>query len=139
MQKTKLKFSSVLLIIKCVLIGIVSTLIGIVIFSVVLKFANFSNLIISYVNDVIKAFSIFIMIMCLKKQSDGKTFIKSIFVWCSSCVPCEKLSLATFIPAWQSSVNDFSVEQAGPIVQMIFVFLLMFIFLPLYWLIINIS
>ena len=84
MQKTKLKFSSVLLIIKCVLIGIVSTLIGIVIFSVVLKFANFSNLIISYVNDVIKAFSIFIMIMCLKKQSDGKTFIKSIFAGTSS-------------------------------------------------------
>ncbi len=88
MQKIKLNFSSALLIIKCVLIGIVSTLIGIVIFSVVLKFANFSNLIISYVNDVIKTFSIFIMIMCIKRNSESKTFIKALFAGVIYAVLC---------------------------------------------------
>ena len=61
MQKVKFNFSGLLTIIKCVLIGVISTLIGIVLFSVVLKFADLSGIIISYVNDIIKVFSIFII------------------------------------------------------------------------------
>jgi hypothetical protein len=40
---------------------------------------------------------------------------------CSSGVPWEKLSRATFIPAWRSALNASSVEVAGPIVATIFV------------------
>ncbi len=49
-------------------------------------------------------------------------FIFAIFAACSSCVPCEKLSLATFMPASISSESIFSLSLAGPNVQMIFVF-----------------
>ena len=48
--------------------------------------------------------------------------IVAIFFACSSCVPCEKFSLATFIPAsiiWESTS---SLSLAGPSVQIIFVF-----------------
>lgn len=78
MQKIKFNFSGFLTILKCVLIGIVSTLIGIVIFSVILKFANLSSTIISYINDVIKIFSIFIMIMCVKRANEEKLLVKSL-------------------------------------------------------------
>lgn len=72
------KCSSLVLLIKCCLIGIISTLAGILLFAVVLKFADLSNQIISYVNMVIKLFSIFIMIMCVKRNNDGNFFIKSL-------------------------------------------------------------
>lgn len=79
MQKIKFNFSGFISLLKCVLIGIVSTLIGIVIFSVVLKFADLSSTIISYINDVIKIFSIFIMIMCVKRSNGEKLLLKSLF------------------------------------------------------------
>ncbi|MBQ9796060.1 MAG: TIGR04086 family membrane protein [Clostridia bacterium] len=79
MQKTKFNFSGFLSIIKCVLIGIIATLIGIVIFSVVLKFADISSTIISYVNDIIKAFSIFIMVTCVKRKNGDKLLLKALF------------------------------------------------------------
>ena len=47
--------------------------------------------------------------------------MRSIFSWCCSCVPCEKLSLATFIPASNIFDNVSSLSEAGPIVQMILV------------------
>ena len=78
MQKTKINLSGLLSIIKCVLIGIISTLIGIVIFSIVLKFADLSSTIISYVNDVIKTFAIFIMVMCIKRKNGDKLLIKAL-------------------------------------------------------------
>lgn len=78
MQKTKFNFSGLLSIIKCVLIGIITTLIGIVIFSVVLKFADLSSMVISYVNDVIKGFSIFIMVMCIKRKGEGNLLIRAL-------------------------------------------------------------
>lgn len=78
MQKTKLNFSTFLNILKCVLIGIVATLLGIVIFSVVLKFADLSNLIISYVNDIIKTFALFIMVMCIKRKNGERLMLKSL-------------------------------------------------------------
>ena len=40
---------------------------------------------------------------------------------CSSCVPWEKFSLATFMPARQSASSVASSSLAGPMVQMIFV------------------
>ena len=78
MQKTKLNFSNLLSIIKCVLIGIIATLIGIVIFSVVLKFADLSNTIISYINDVIKVFAIFIMVKCIKRNNGDRLLFKAL-------------------------------------------------------------
>ena len=45
---------------------------------------------------------------------------------CSSWSPCEKLNLATFIPAFINSSNLSGLSLAGPIVQMIFVFLILF-------------
>ena len=80
MQKIKsFKLGGLLNIIKCSLIGIIATLIGTVIFAFVLKFANLSSTIINYINDVIKLFSIFIMIMCLKRKGGDKLFLKAIF------------------------------------------------------------
>ena len=79
MQKLKsIKWGGVLSILKCCLIGIVATLIGTVIFAVVLKFANLSTKIISYINDIIKVFSIFIMIMCVKRSNGEKLFFKAL-------------------------------------------------------------
>ncbi len=48
------------------------------------------------------------------------------FSSCSSCVPCEKLKRATFIPALISLRIISSLSLAGPRVQIIFVFLIYF-------------
>ena len=80
MQKFKsIKWSFILNILKCCLLGIVVTLIGIVIFAVVLKFVDLNSTVISYVNDIIKGVSIFIMMLCIKKLGEEKLLIKSIF------------------------------------------------------------
>ena len=79
MQKIKsINFGGVLTLIKCALIGIVYSLLGTVIFAFVLKFANLSSTFISYINDLIKVFSIFIMVMCLKRVSGEKLLFKSL-------------------------------------------------------------
>lgn len=79
MQKIKsFKFGGLLNIIKCSLIGIVATLLGTVIFAFVLKFANLSSAIISYINLIIKAFAIFIMMTCVKRSGADKLFLKAI-------------------------------------------------------------
>ena len=111
MQKTKFNFSGFLSIIKCVLIGIISTLIGIVIFSVVLKFADLSSMIISYVNDIIKAFSIFIIVMCIKRKDGNKLLVKAIFAGAIYAV----LSFAVF-----------SILNGGFVFNMTFVYDLLF-------------
>ncbi len=51
------------------------------------------------------------------------------FISCSAWSPCEKLNLATFIPAKSSSFSFSSVCETGPIVQIILVFLIKFVFL----------
>lgn len=80
MQKIKsFKIGGVLNLVKCSLIGIIATLIGTVVFAIVLKFADLSTTIINYINDVIKIFSIFIMIVCVKKNNNEMMFLKSIF------------------------------------------------------------
>lgn len=80
MHKIKsLNFSSFLSIIKCCLLGIVTTLIGVVLFAVVLKFVDVPSIVVSYVNDIIKAVAIFVTMICIKKSHDGKLILKAIF------------------------------------------------------------
>ena len=80
MQKIKsLNWSGFLSIIKCCMIGILTTLIGLIIFAVILKFVDLSTNIIGYVNDAIKAVSIFVMLFCIKKTNGDKLILKSIF------------------------------------------------------------
>lgn len=80
MQKIKsLNWSSLLSIIKCCMLGILATLIGVIIFAIVLKFVDLSSNVIGYINDVIKAISIFVMILCLKRANGEKLIIKAIF------------------------------------------------------------
>jgi len=79
MEKVKsFKFSNLINIIKCCLLAILFTLIGIVILAVVLKFADLNSVAISYINDVIKAISIFVMMLCIKKSGEEKLLLKAI-------------------------------------------------------------
>ncbi len=79
MQKLKsIKLSGIMPILKACLLGIVTTLLGIVIFAVVLKFADIPSGVVSYINDVIKALSIFVMVFFIKKMSGEKLLIKAL-------------------------------------------------------------
>lgn len=79
MNKVKtFNFSFFLTIIKSCLIGLISTLVGIVIFAVILKFVDLSSAVVGYINDAIKAVSIFLTISCVKKSSADKLIYKSI-------------------------------------------------------------
>lgn len=80
MQKLKsINWSSFFSVFKCCLLGIITTLIGVVVFAVVLKFADIPSLAVSYVNDVIKGLSIFVILICIKKSNDGKLLFKAVF------------------------------------------------------------
>ena len=65
-------------IIKSCLLGIIVTLIGVVVFAVVLKFTDLNTNVISWINNVIKAISIFIVILSIKKYGSEKLLLKSI-------------------------------------------------------------
>ena len=79
MQKLKsINWSGFLSILKCCLIGIVVTLIGIVFFAIVLKFADLNSTVITAVNNIIKALAIFFMVFCLKKSGNGKLIVKAL-------------------------------------------------------------
>ncbi len=79
MQKLKsLNSSHTLAIIKACLLAIVITLIGVVILALILKFTDLSSNFIGYINDVIKALSIFVMVLFIKKWTEGNLLIKSI-------------------------------------------------------------
>ena len=79
MQKLKsINWSGFLSILKCCLIGIVVTLIGIVFFAIVLKFADLNSTVITTVNNIIKALAIFFMIFFLKKSGNGKLIVKAL-------------------------------------------------------------
>lgn len=79
MQKLKsIDYREIITILKCSLIGIVSTLIGTVIFAFVLKIANLSSTFICYINDIIRIFSIFIMTTCLKRKNVKNLMLKSL-------------------------------------------------------------
>lgn len=80
MQKIKsLNFSGVLSIIKSCLLGIITTLIGVVLLAVVLKFADLSTNLISWINNIIKVISIFVIMVTLKRSNGEKLLLKGIF------------------------------------------------------------
>lgn len=68
----------ILSVLKFCLLGLVITLLGIVIFALVLKFADVPTVAISYVNNAIKAISIFFVVLCIKKNNEEKLLIRSI-------------------------------------------------------------
>ncbi len=68
-----------LAILKCCLIGLIVTLLGVVVFALILKFADLPSKAIGYINDIIKALSIFVIVFLLNKKMDGKLIINSIF------------------------------------------------------------
>ena len=78
MKLKSINLSNVLIILKCCLIGIVATLIGIVAFAVVLKFADLNNTVVSWVNDIIKGASIFLVVFFLKRKFENGLLVKSI-------------------------------------------------------------
>ena len=79
MQKIKsFNGSSFLTVLKCVLLAIAITLIGIVILAVVLKFTDLNSTTINIINNVIKGLAIFFMMLCIKRVSDGKLLFKAI-------------------------------------------------------------
>ena len=89
MQKVKLvNAGGVVNILKCCLLGIVITLLGIVILAFVLKFVDLSSVAINYINDIIKGLSIFIMMLCIKKRNSEKLLIKSVFAGIIYAVLC---------------------------------------------------
>ena len=79
MKSKSLNFSGLLTIIKCVMIGIVATLLGVVIFAIVLKFVDIPSKVVGYVNDAIKVISLFVMVLCLKKKNEGNLLLRSVF------------------------------------------------------------
>ncbi len=80
MQKIKsLNFSGVLSIIKSCLLGIITTLIGVVLLAVVLKFADLSTNLISWINNIIKVISIFVIMVTLKRSNGEKLLLKGTF------------------------------------------------------------
>jgi len=80
MQKLKsISFSGFLSIIKSCLLGIITTLIGVVLLAIVLKFTDLSTSVVSWVNNVIKAVSIFVVVATLKKANGEKLLFKAIF------------------------------------------------------------
>lgn len=80
MSKLKsLNFSGVLSVIKSALLGVIFTLIGIVVFSVLLKFVDVSSSLVGYINDAIKAISIFLMVANIKRKNSERLLIKAIF------------------------------------------------------------
>ena len=79
MEKVKSgKASEIISIIKSCLLGLVITLIGTVILAVILKFADIPSKIVSYINDIIKALSIFFVVLMLKKSTDEKLLLRSV-------------------------------------------------------------
>ena len=79
MQKLKsINFSGLLRILKCSLFGVVTTLIGIVLLAVILKFVDLSSVVINYINDIIKSMAIFIMILAIKRGNAEKLIINSV-------------------------------------------------------------
>lgn len=79
MKKLKsINWSSFITILKACLLGIVCTLVGVVVFAIVLKFTDLPTKYISFINDVVKILSLFVVIMIISKKTEGKLLLKSI-------------------------------------------------------------
>ena len=72
------KGGAVVEILKSCLIGLVVTLIGTVLLAIVLKFADIPGKAVRYINDVIKALSLFMSVHILKKSSTEKLLIRAL-------------------------------------------------------------
>ena len=80
MKKLKMiNWSDVVAVLKACLIGIVATLIGVVVLAVVLKFADLPTKYVSYINDIIKILSLFVVIWIISRRTNGKLLIKAVF------------------------------------------------------------
>lgn len=78
MEEKSKKSGAILTIIKSCLFGLIVTLIGTVILAVILKFADIPNKIVSYLNDIIKAVSLFVVVLFLKKSSSDKLLLRAV-------------------------------------------------------------
>lgn len=79
MEKVKSGVSrEIVSIVKSCLLGLVVTLIGTVILAVILKFADIPSKVVSYINDIIKALSIFFVVFMLKKTTDEKLLLRAV-------------------------------------------------------------
>lgn len=79
MEKVKSGVSrEIVSIVKSCLLGLVVTLIGTVILAVILKFADIPSKVVSYINDIIKALSIFFVVFMLKKSTDEKLLLRAV-------------------------------------------------------------
>lgn len=79
MEKVKSGVSrEIVSIVKSCLLGLVVTLIGTVILAVILKFADIPSKVVSYINDIIKALSIFFVVFMLKKSTDEKLLFRAV-------------------------------------------------------------
>ncbi len=79
MEKEKSGISrEIVSIVKSCLLGLVVTLIGTVVLAVVLKFADIPSKVVSYINDIIKALSIFFVVLVLKKSTDEKLLVRAV-------------------------------------------------------------
>lgn len=78
MEEKSKKGGAILAIIKSCLFGLIVTLIGTVILAVILKFADIPSKIVSYLNDVIKAISLFVVVLILKKSSSEKLLLRAV-------------------------------------------------------------
>ena len=89
MQKVKsVNTGGVVNILKCCLLAIVITLLGIVILAFVLKFIDLSSVAINYINNIIKGLAIFIMMLCIKKRNPDKLLMKSILAGALYAILC---------------------------------------------------
>jgi len=79
MLKVKFKFSNIFSLIKCSLLGVVFTLLGTLLFAVVLKWVDVSSLAIDYINNAIIGLSILFMIICMNKMSVDSLILRSLF------------------------------------------------------------
>ena len=79
MEKEKSGISrEIVSIVKSCLLGLVVSLIGTVVLAVVLKFADIPSKVVSYINDIIKALSIFFVVLVLKKSTDEKLLVRAV-------------------------------------------------------------
>lgn len=81
-------FEKLINMLKCCLIGITITLVGIVIFAFVLKFSDLKTSTINYVNNIIKIVALFFVVLFLKKFDSEKLLVRSAITGAMYAVLC---------------------------------------------------
>lgn len=78
MGKSKsLSIGKVLDILKCCLIGLLITLVGVITLAVILSFVDISSGFLSYINNAIKGASIFMLVFFLARREKDKLLIRA--------------------------------------------------------------